>query len=278
MFIFKEVLFWWRGCKEVVTNNVPAMVVALDWLSKTYHINHIWISAYNSRANGIVKCSHRTIRDSIVKACNGDITQWPEITPHAFWADWVTTREATGHSPFYNTHGTEPLLPFDIMEATFMLPPITTKLSTSDLLRLQAHQLAKKEDDLAKIHDNVVKACFASIAHFEKQFKTTIHNYDFQTGDLVLVLNKALVPESNTKCKLRYFEQMLVICRAAGGSYHPVEIDSAVSKPSSWGSVSYYTLQEPRKTSSLLILLIKKVPQNSKMTIRRILRNSVFES
>ena len=218
MFIFEEVLCWWKGCEEVVTDNVLAMVAALDWLSKTYHINYIQISAYNSRANGIVERSHRTMHDSIVKACNGDITQWPEVTPHTFWVDWVTTRKAMGHSPFCNAHSTKPLLPFDIMEATFMLPPVTAKLSTSDLLGLWACQLAKREEDLAKIQDNVVRACFASIAQFEKQFKSTIHNYNFQTGDSVLVLNKALAPESNTKCKPRYFRPMLVIRCTARGS------------------------------------------------------------
>ena len=146
------------------------MVAALDWLSKTYHINHIWISAYNSRANGIVERSHRTIHNSIVKACNGDITQWLNMVPYAFWADQVTTRKATGHSPFYNTHGTEPLLPFDIMEA------------------------------------------------------------NFQTSNLVLVLNKALTPESNTKCKPRYFRPMIIICHAAGGLYCLAEINGVLSK------------------------------------------------
>ena len=73
--------------EAVVTDNAPAMVAALDWLSKTYHINHIWISAYNSRANGIVKHFYRTIRDSIVKACDGNNTQWLNVAPYVFWAN-----------------------------------------------------------------------------------------------------------------------------------------------------------------------------------------------
>jgi hypothetical protein len=41
------------------------------------------------------------------------------------------------------THGAEPLLPFDITEATFLLPKITAQISSKDLLAIQACQLAK---------------------------------------------------------------------------------------------------------------------------------------
>ena len=51
-----------------MTNNETAYVAALEWLAKRYGIRHIQISAYNSRANSIVECQHRTIRESIVKA------------------------------------------------------------------------------------------------------------------------------------------------------------------------------------------------------------------
>ena len=137
-FIFEEILCRWGGVEEIVTDNGPAMVAALEWLSEKYHINHIRISAYNSKANSVVERSHRTIRDSLVKACDSNITQWPNMVPYTFWADHITTRKATGHSPFYMGHGIEPLLPLDIIEATFMLPPITAKLSTTDLLSLCA--------------------------------------------------------------------------------------------------------------------------------------------
>ena len=111
-----------------------------------------------------------------------------------------------------------------------MLPPITAKLSTSDLLGLCAHQLAKREEDSIKVHENVVKACFASTAEFVKQFEDTIHNYKLQPGDLVLVLNKALAPESNNKCRPWYFGPMIVVHHVASGSYCLTEIDGVISR------------------------------------------------
>ena len=90
-FVFEEILCRWGGLEEVVTNNGPTMLAALECLSKKYHINHIHIAAYNSKANGAVERSHRTIRDSIVKACNGNITKWTNMASYTFWADRVTT-------------------------------------------------------------------------------------------------------------------------------------------------------------------------------------------
>jgi hypothetical protein len=43
---------------KMVTDNGPVFLEALCWLEKHYHIKHIRISGYNSRANGLVECSH----------------------------------------------------------------------------------------------------------------------------------------------------------------------------------------------------------------------------
>ena len=109
-FLFEEILCQWGAVKEIITNNGTAYVAALDWLAKRFGIRHIQISAYNSRANGIVERQHRTIRESIVKACKGDTSKWPVVAPFAFWADRATTRKSTGHSLFYMAHGVEPVV------------------------------------------------------------------------------------------------------------------------------------------------------------------------
>jgi len=161
-FIFEELLCRWGGLEEIVTDNGTPFVAALEWIATRYHIHHIRISAYNSQANGVVETTHRTIRDSLVKMCAGNIKQWYEYAPYAFWADYVMTRRATELTPYYAAHGIEPLLPFDIIEATFLIAPILMPLSTADLLAVRARMLQKYDEDLAKIYERVLTTRYAS--------------------------------------------------------------------------------------------------------------------
>ena len=126
-----------------MTDNGTAFVAALDLLAGRYGIKHIRISAYNSHANGIVEHQHRTIQESIIKACEGNISKCPTVAPHAFWADRAMTHRSTGHTPFYMAHGIEPILPFNITLATFLVPDIPPKLDTVDLIAIRMRQLQK---------------------------------------------------------------------------------------------------------------------------------------
>ena len=47
--------------------------------------------------------------------------------------------QSTILSPFFMVHGVEPLIPFDLAEATFLVPPPDTKpLSSSGLIAWRA--------------------------------------------------------------------------------------------------------------------------------------------
>jgi len=56
--IFEDILCCWGTLTEIVSDNGAPYVKALDYLAKRYHIHHIRISGYNSRANGIVEHPH----------------------------------------------------------------------------------------------------------------------------------------------------------------------------------------------------------------------------
>ena len=89
-FIFQDILCRWGGLEEIVTDNGPPYIAALDILASRYGIRHIRISGYNSRANGIVESKHFDVREAIVKTCEGDVSKWRQVLPQVFWAERIT--------------------------------------------------------------------------------------------------------------------------------------------------------------------------------------------
>ena len=126
-----------------------------------------------------------------MKVCDSNEKKWPTVMQAIFWAEHITTHRALGHSSYYIAHGVEPLLPFDICEATYMFPP-QDAMTTIKLVALCARQLQKWDSDLATIHDRVLRACFTSIRGFIKHFSNSIRDFNFQTGDLVLAQNSRI--------------------------------------------------------------------------------------
>ena len=110
---------------------------AFEILLRRLKIPQIKILPNNSKANGVVERGHFIIREAIVKACEGNIDLWPNIVAMAFFADRVSTSSVTGFSAYYLLHGTHPILPFDLTEASFMVNGFATNMSTSDLLALR---------------------------------------------------------------------------------------------------------------------------------------------
>ncbi|ETW76074.1 hypothetical protein HETIRDRAFT_330366 [Heterobasidion irregulare TC 32-1] len=141
--IFKNILCQWGTLVEIVSDNGLAFVKVLDQLAKKYHVWHIHISGYNSCANGIAERPHFDIRQALFKAIDGDQAKWNRAAHFVFWADCITVQCRMGCSPYFAATGTHPLLPLDIAEATYLLPPPTTALSTTILIAQHAIALQK---------------------------------------------------------------------------------------------------------------------------------------
>ena len=90
--LFEDVLCRWGTISEIVTDNGPAFIKALEYLKKKYHVRHIRISGYNSRANGLVKRSHFNVHQALYKAVDGIQSQWYRAVFSVFWANQITIR------------------------------------------------------------------------------------------------------------------------------------------------------------------------------------------
>jgi hypothetical protein len=147
----------------------------------------------------------------------------------AVFADRVTVSSVTGYSPFELLHGTLPLLPFDLSEATFMVDGFQSGMSTSDLLSLRIRQLQKLDEDLEQAAETLEKARLRSKQQFNKRYIRRLQKDEYKEGELVLVHNSRLeMTVSRFKVDPRYLGPYEVVKKTLGGSYTLKELDGAV--------------------------------------------------
>jgi transposase InsO family protein len=229
-FFWEEIICRYGAIGEVVTDNGPEIKGAFEGLMRRYGIPQIRISAYNSKANGVVERGHFVIREGIIKACEGNVNQWPTKVHHAFFADKCINRKSTGFSPFYLLYGVDPVLPFDLTEATYLVHGFHSGMTTEELLALRIRQLEKRPDDLAHAAATIRQARLHSKEQFEELFKRRLTTHVFKQGELVLVRNSQVEKELDRKSKPRYLGPYQIVRQTKGGSYVLKELDGAVSQ------------------------------------------------
>ena len=232
-FFWEQIYCRYGAIEHVVTDNGGEVKGAFEALLKRMDIPQVHISPYNKHANGVVERGHFTLREAIVKSSekdkDGKIRNWHKQVELASFADRITVSSVTGYSPYYLLHGTNPLLPFDLSEATFMVEGFHSGLSTSELLALRIRQLGRHQEDIDKAAHTLRQARFKSKLQFEQRFHRRLQKRNYEPGELVLVRNSRLeMTIAKFKTDPRYLGPYEVVRRTKRGTYILRELDGAV--------------------------------------------------
>lgn len=73
-----------------------------------------------------------------------------------------------------------------------------------------------------------MSARLQAAVRFERDHMTTIRDFDFKKGDLVLVRNTAIEKSLNRKMRSRYIGPLVIISRNKGGAYIICELNGSV--------------------------------------------------
>ena len=74
------------------------------------------------------------------KATGGNLSKW-----YCFLLERITIRKGWGCSPYSMVTGAHPVIPLDVLEATWLVEPPDGILTTADMVGLRAKALAKHQ-------------------------------------------------------------------------------------------------------------------------------------
>jgi ribonuclease HI len=179
---FLEDLITRFGCpNKIVTDNAAAFgSEPLARFCEQFGIKLIHSTPYYPQGNGLAESSNKSLIRIIKRLLEDNQRAWNSKLKFALWADRVTTKRATGLSPFQLVYGAEAVFPSQlaIPVAKFLQD---YQEEPDDMIR-RIHQLVEvqqaREQTLDRIQDHQQK--------IKQVFDRKAKKERFQVGDLVL--------------------------------------------------------------------------------------------
>ena len=162
----------------------------LNMTKEHYQIKRTVVSAFHPQPNGLVERCHDSIVNSLSKHCNKNPMDWVKYLPLALWADRISIRRSTGHSPFELVYGQDSLLPGDFTLESWSVVDWEGKVKTlEDLLIVWMRQLDQRVLTEAQASRNLRNSRNANKAYYDDNYRLRTVSQQLHIGELVLLHN-----------------------------------------------------------------------------------------
>ena len=104
------------GCPaKIVTDNVQAFKSAkFVSFCQQYNIIISHSMAYYPQGNGLAESSNKTLVRALKKAINENLKNWDSQLKFALWANRITSKRASGKSPYELVYGRAAVFPIQL--------------------------------------------------------------------------------------------------------------------------------------------------------------------
>src|SRR5450755_4106685 len=100
-FLWEDVICRHKIFGQLTVDGSPENKDVIKQLAADYGIKRVVISAYNSKANGIIERGYPPIVNALAKITDSGEGNWVQNFHAVLWADRTIMRKSTGYTPFY---------------------------------------------------------------------------------------------------------------------------------------------------------------------------------
>ena len=153
-FLIKEVVRRYGCVGKIVADRGELDAQEAEELFDRLGVKLSLTTAYNPEANRKVERGHRPIVKALVRACGGQVGNWPRLLPYAFWADRTTHSSVTGFMPAEFMYGQKPIMPMERSISSWATVGWRDEMSREELLAARIRQLERRPEDVEKPRRN----------------------------------------------------------------------------------------------------------------------------
>ncbi|MBW0588880.1 hypothetical protein O181_128595 [Austropuccinia psidii MF-1] len=136
-----ELIFRYGAPKEVTVDGGPEFGKELQDAVQKSGLKIRVTTPYYLESQRIVERGHKQLNDALVKMCGENGSRWKEYLSLVKLDERISTKGATGFSPFELQFGQKAVLPSEIEAKTYLAIEWDKVQSTEDLLEGRAEQL-----------------------------------------------------------------------------------------------------------------------------------------
>jgi len=228
-FLWEEIVCRHGVFGRLVVDGGPENKGVAEAFTAKYGIKRVQISAYNSKANGGIERSHRSIGEALARMSGGG-KRWRKHLPAVLLAERTSIHGPTGVTPFSLIYGREAILPYETRFPVWRLLDWTKIKTREELLEVRARQLQLRDEDMEEIALRKRRFREQGKAAFDAKHRLRLQ--EIKAKDVVLVYHsqRAMDMTSNIKLGFRWMGPYRVKTVFPKGFYKLEEMDGTELK------------------------------------------------